>query len=254
MMRIGMLLLAAGAAAQEPVRRLLPELNATMKARAAAVQAKRLDAASSTSTIEQCFVNVCSSDAVRSDLVSYCKAGGYDSCDSLSFHNAYYNAGTYAIRSEFAYDLDNLQVTYSKANAFSTKWDNQLDAAQSETFAHEITKSTTQSWSSTTTAKVSSSLSVSTTAGLPEVCQEKISVTVTAELDVAQTEAGSATTSQSWSESQTINIPAKTCALGCMTETDGDVELPYTVSGTIVPLYAFGSSTVSTQRPAAVRL
>ena len=110
MMRIGMLLLAAGAAAQEPVARLLPELNATMKARAAAVQAKRLDAASSTSTIEQCFVNVCSSDAVRSDLVSYCKAGGYDSCDSLSFHNAYYNAGTYAIRSEFAYDLDNLRL------------------------------------------------------------------------------------------------------------------------------------------------
>ena len=65
MMRIGMLLLAAGAAAQEPVARLLPELNATMKARAAAVQAKRLDAASSTSTIEQCFVNVCSSDAFR---------------------------------------------------------------------------------------------------------------------------------------------------------------------------------------------
>ena len=205
MTRMLMGLLAVGAARvaaeERGEARLLPELNATMASFAEEVQAKRVDSGSSTSTIEQCMVNVCSSDAVRNDLVSYCTSQGYSGCSSISFHNAYYNSGTYAIRSEFAYDVDNLKVTYSKANAFSTKWDNQLDAAQSETFAHDITKSTTQSWSSTTTAKVSSSLSVDTTAGVPEVVQEKISVTVTAELDVSQTEAGSTTTSQTaWND------------------------------------------------------
>lgn len=239
-------LLAAPAVAEV----MEPTLNASEVAYAQAVLAKRApleEMADAGSSIEQCFVNVCSSATVRDSLVSYCKQKGYDGCDSLSYHNTYYNSGTYGLKTEFSYDTSNVDVKYSKANVFSTKWDNQLDVAQKQTFAHTVTKQTAQSWTNSQTKSISSSLTAEVTAGLPEVVQAKISSTISVGLDLTSTKGGETMTTQSWAESEDINIPPKTCALGCMTETDGAVVLPYSVAGLVQPHYDFGGKDYSHQ-------
>ena len=65
----------------------------------------------------------------------------------------------------------------------------------------------------------------------------QVSVTVTAELDSSSTESKTVTTSQTWEESQTINIPKNTCVEGCMIETNGAVSLPYSFTGNIKATY-----------------
>lgn len=187
-------------------------------------------------------MSLCQSDYVKNALISQCEQrGSLEHCSSLKYARTLYKdkngVPAFAIAPKFKYDTDAMKVVYSKASAYSTKWNNQLNLPQSETFEHDITKTTEQTFTNTVTSKISSSITVKETAGLPAIVQEQISTTITAELDASSTETKSVSTSQTWKESQTINVPKKTCVEGCMIETNGEVTLPYSFTANITSTY-----------------
>ena len=124
-------------------------------------------------------MSVCTSDYVRNSLVQQCKKhGGLANCDSLKYARTVYKdkqgVPAFGVAPKFSYDTDALQIVYSRANAYNTKWNNKLKVPQSETFKHTITKSTAQTFTNTVTSKISSSVTVKETAGLPAVVQEEV--------------------------------------------------------------------------------
>ena len=190
--------------------------------------------------IEECFVSTCQSDTVKNALIQQCKDKGYGGCDGMYYQNTFYKAGdaaTFAASTKFSYDTSQMKVQYSQANAYTVKWNNQLTTPQQQVFKHTVQKTTSQTFTNTVTSKVSSSITVEETAGLPEVVQEKMSVTVTAEIDVSSTKTVTKSTTQTWEEDQTINVPPNTCVEGCMIETNGDVSLQYSSQGRVAATY-----------------
>ena len=135
-------------------------------------------------------------ERLRQILQGWCHDGGYDSCDSLALARTLYSSGgvpTFAITSDFAYNEDLMNIEYTQASAWSTKWNNQLSIPQSQSFSHTIAKQTSQSWSTTEASKISSSITVKETAGVPAVVQEEMSATISTEISVSDTSTTSTT-------------------------------------------------------------
>jgi hypothetical protein len=141
---------------------------------------------------------------------------------------------TFSVDTTFTYDNAHLMTNYHRVTGYKTSWNNALSLPQQEVFEHTVTEATQQTWSNTVTTKVSSSVAVTVKAGIPAVCQEELTATVTAELGTSSTNAVSKTTTQTWKESQTLSVPAKTCITGCMVKKVGVITtVPYSITGMI---------------------
>lgn len=192
-------------------------------------------------TIEDCFVSACQTDAVRNTLIQNCKQMGYQDCDSISYYDTYFvdpqNQPTFGVTTSFSYNTSDVNVEYSRANAYYTEWNNKLSAPQQEELKHQVGKETTQSFTNLRAESFSSSISVSVSAGLPGILQEKISTTFSTSISTSASATQSATTSQMWEVDETINVPAHTCAKACIFETDGALSLPYEYTGVFESAY-----------------
>lgn len=200
-----------------------------------------LSATGSSYSIESCMTNGCNSPTAKANLVTACKNGGYSSCDGLYYHATYmkdHNGHPIFKNTNNVFKYGTPKTSYNSESVYSTRWSNGLNLSQVQTFAKTIEKHVDQTWTNTVTTKVSDTLSVKESAGLPGVVQEEITDTITLALETTTTTSQTRTTVQSWAESQTINVPPETCIEGCMIERDGAVTAPYTFSGHIAGTFS----------------
>jgi hypothetical protein len=200
-----------------------------------------VSATGSSYSIETCMINGCNSPQAKAILVSACKNGGYSSCDGLVYHATYmkdHNGNPIFKNTNNVFKYGTPTTSYKSESVNSAQWNNGLNMSQVQTFSKTIQKSTAQTWTNTVTTRISDTLTVKESAGLPGVVQEEITDTISLALETTTTTSQTQTTVQSWAESQTINVPPETCIDACMIERDGAVTAPYTFTGHIAGTYS----------------
>eukprot|EP00993_Chasmostoma_nieuportense_P001808 NODE_2656_length_1125_cov_46.314629_g2534_i0.p1 GENE.NODE_2656_length_1125_cov_46.314629_g2534_i0~~NODE_2656_length_1125_cov_46.314629_g2534_i0.p1 ORF type:complete len:348 (-),score=99.31 NODE_2656_length_1125_cov_46.314629_g2534_i0:80-1078(-) len=197
--------------------------------------------------IDKCFTNYCRNPTLRNQLVDLCRKRGYDNCNGLRYKATYVRDSrtgrpAYGIESDFKIDLQRARTSYSYSDLKQLKWNNSLKAPQVQIFSKVFTKQAMFGWDTIEKYSISSSISATVTVGVPATTQAAITSTISAGMDLTHTQKASTTVSQSWAVTQTINIPAQTCAKACAIEKSGATSAPYTITGRIKNLYRFDNA------------
>lgn len=192
----------------------------------------------STISAKNCFKAYCKSSTVKKQLVSYCKSQKkYKNCDGLTYHDTFTKnklnkKATYKFKGGIKYDEKHAKIKPYSLNALDGYWDNgQSIKGDVQTLDTTITRSSTVSWATTTSFQFSEEVSVEVTEKIPEVAEEKTSVTAGFQVGTSSSTSQSHTTSQDYSVKQTISIAPKKCTKWCVYEANNQYEVPYSLTG-----------------------
>lgn len=190
---------------------------------------------SATVSMEDCFVDFCSSDFALNSVRTHAKNEGYKDADKISYHNTYFNEGskyTYQWTGKMSYDMKHRQDSNKqRAVVYSSSQNNPTNSEAEMDFLQTVGEGVSMSWSSSQSYAFTDGVAATVKVEFPEIAEVSTTVSFSETWSLSEGTTKSTTATQSSSISNHLPIDPHTCARGCAVGSSAKVEVPYTVSG-----------------------